>query len=583
MFFLDKIFFAALAGIPLLVLIYFLHRKLRTVQVSSLLLWENQKKSVKSGAGLKRLPLPLTFFIEALILALLAVAATGPFILNDEKIPPLIVILDDSFSMLADNNPSPREAAEKKLLHILDYGPSRPVTLILAGNTPKLLGEGEAGSGRLKPLLEKWRCREVSADIPGALLFARRTFGGKHDILILTDHKPPQSGLAPGISWYSFGRARPNAAIVNAARTGFEGGDKCLIEVVNFSGKDITVPVKLDFSGDNAAEKGLLSELKIPAGQKVKHVFKLPADAGAVKVSIPGDSLEFDNSVVMLPEKKTRIRVDLSGLTPEFKKPVSKALQIVDVAVNSVDPHLLISCREVENPAEDSALWQIIFTRVAKSKAFAGPFTVDRQHPLGSGLQLDGTVWAAGSDVKRGYPVVSAGKTALVSDYTPDGRRHIIYFNFAPSHSTLQNSPNWPVLIYNLIEWRRRTLPGLVKNNFRSGEKVVFNAPPGTSEITLNAPERSVRKIVLNSPEFVIDSLAPGAYQIKAGTEKYDFRINPLAADESDLRHAATVAIDGERTEQVFRSRFVNVAWVFILPALGLAMLHLYLIRRSKT
>ena len=113
MFFIDKIFFSTLIAVPILVLIYFLHRKVKTVQISSLILWENQLKSVKSGAGIKAMPLPFRFFLEALMLILLALAAAGPFLVANEKVPALTVILDDSFSMRAGLTQTPRELAKK--------------------------------------------------------------------------------------------------------------------------------------------------------------------------------------------------------------------------------------------------------------------------------------------------------------------------------------------------------------------------------------------------------------------------------------------------------------------------------------
>ena len=131
---------------------------------------------------------------------------------------------------------------------MLSSNPARPVRLILAGPSPRLLDEADSASGKIKHLLAKWQCEQTSADIDEALLFARRTFGGKNDILILTDRKPDFKQLPPGMNWFAFGRPLGNRAIINATRTSFPQGDKCLVEVVNYSAETAAVPIRVEFT-----------------------------------------------------------------------------------------------------------------------------------------------------------------------------------------------------------------------------------------------------------------------------------------------------------------------------------------------
>jgi hypothetical protein len=73
----------------------------------------------------------------------------------------------------------------------------------------------------------------------------------------------------------------------------------------------------------------------------------------------------------------------------------------------------------------------------------------------------------------------------------------------------------------------------------------------------------------------------PGDYVLEAGKEKYKFRVNPLSADESDLRRCGSIRLEGEKNENIYRKRFMNIAWMFLLAVLALSAWHLYLIRRS--
>lgn len=579
MFFVDKIFFTALISLPILLLIYFLHRKLKSVQVSSLIFWENQLKSVKSGAGIKAMPLPLKFFIEALMLILLVLAAAGPFLISGEKVPMLTVILDDSFSMLARPGETPREQAEKALLKMLSSNPARPVRFILSGPSPLLLDEADSGSGKVRLLLKRWRCQYASADISGALLFARRTFGTKNDILILTDHKPAFKQLPPGMNWFAFGSPQSNTAIINAARTSFPQGDKCLLEIVNYSAGSKTIPLTVEFTGTQ--KKPLVFMLKTAAGEKVKQIFRLPPDAGEVKISIPDDTLKLDNTTVLLPEKRHKLRVEFKALAPDTRRLLEKALKLTEqVRFSGLKPHLLFSGKQQKmTPNGDS--WQVIFSNAPKGKAYIGPYTIDRQHPLCSGLQLDGVIWGAGSENLPGKALVMAGNMPLLNDFIYRGYRHLIFMKFSPALSTLQDSPNFPVLIYNLVQWRRKALPGLSKSNYRTGEKIIFNAPSEVRKALIDGPGGKNYSLPLNDRSCTLDLFMPGNYVLEAGKEKYKFRVNPLSADESDLRRCGSVMLEGEKNENIYRKRFMNIAWMFLLVVLALSAWHLYLIRRS--
>ena len=579
MFFVDKIFFTALISLPILLLIYFLHRKLKSVQVSSLIFWENQLKSVKSGAGIKAMPLPLKFFIEAIMLILLTLAAAGPFLISGEKVPMLTVILDDSFSMLAGTEKTPRDQAEAALLKMLSSNPPRPVRLILAGPSPLLLDETDSNSGKIKYLLRKWQCKYASSDISGALLFARRTFGAKNDILILTDRKPAFKQLPPGMNWFAFGRRSSNIAISNSTRSSFPQGDKCLIEIVNYSAGNKAIPLTVEFTGTR--KKPLVFMLKAAAGEKVKQIFRLPPNTGEIKITIPDDTLGFDNTAILLPEKRKKLRVQLKEVIPETKKLLEKVLKLTgQVRFSNIKPHLLFSGKQQKMTPEDDS-WQLIISNAAKGKAYIGPYTIDRQHPLCSGLQLDGVIWGADSGKLPGKALVLAGNTPLLSDFVYQSYRHLIFMKFSPALSTLQDSPNFPVLIYNLIQWRHKALPGLTKSNYRTGERIQFNAPSEVKKVSINGPGEKNYTLTLNDRSCTLDLFMPGDYVLEAGKEKYKFRVNPLSADESDLRNCGSVILEGEKNENIYRKRFMNIAWIFLLAVLALSAWHLYLIRRS--
>src|SRR5215470_13367773 len=99
--FTFSIAFIALLAAPALVAIYWLRNQSRERQVSSLLLWLDEKQMWDGGRRIHRLQTPLLFFLELIALILLAISAAGPMMRAGDRGRPLIIVLDDSFSMLA--------------------------------------------------------------------------------------------------------------------------------------------------------------------------------------------------------------------------------------------------------------------------------------------------------------------------------------------------------------------------------------------------------------------------------------------------------------------------------------------------
>src|SRR5215510_249364 len=113
--FTFTIAFIALLAAPALVAIYWLRNQSRERRVSSLLLWLDEKQMWEGGRMIHRLQTPLLFFLELLAILLLITAAAGPKMRAGEGGRSLVVVLDDSFSMLAGNDGSPRNRAARAL------------------------------------------------------------------------------------------------------------------------------------------------------------------------------------------------------------------------------------------------------------------------------------------------------------------------------------------------------------------------------------------------------------------------------------------------------------------------------------
>ncbi len=93
--------FIALLAVPLLVAIYFLRNRAKERQVSSLLFWLDVRQRWDGGQRIHKLQMPLLFVLELLAIFLLVMAAAKPLMRTGDAARPLVIVLDDSFSLPA--------------------------------------------------------------------------------------------------------------------------------------------------------------------------------------------------------------------------------------------------------------------------------------------------------------------------------------------------------------------------------------------------------------------------------------------------------------------------------------------------
>ncbi|HZL13555.1 MAG TPA: VWA domain-containing protein, partial [Verrucomicrobiae bacterium] len=227
----------ALATLPALAAIYILRNRFRRKQVSSLVLWRFHVQSKSGGAKVHRLQLPLLFFLELLVLALLVTAAAGPQWKLPQSARPLIIVLDDSFSMRALSDGVSAQTRAKNFLEKLFRQPPPFTRLILAGMEPRSLGSIAKNWREVDESLSQWKCLSPNAAIDSAITLAAELGKQQANILVLTDHKPDDEKFSsPRLEWRAFGLPLDNFAVVNASRTAFGKQDRCLLEIANFSG-----------------------------------------------------------------------------------------------------------------------------------------------------------------------------------------------------------------------------------------------------------------------------------------------------------------------------------------------------------
>lgn len=564
--FTIPIAFLAIAAIPVLAAIYWLRNRARDREVSSLFLWMDERQKWDGGRKVERLRTPLSFFLELLAILLLILAAAGPMMRASDRGQSLIVVLDDSFSMQAGNPQSPYQQARRAIEGELRNNSYDRVRFVLAGETPQLLGEMAPETNTPADLLANWHCNHSRADMDEAIAFAFEIGGSRARILAVSDHAPAEPPADGRMQWWSFGSSSQNFAFINALRNRQDTKDRVLLEIANLS----------DRAGQTNLTIGAGPPQTISLGPRESKQFRLALDANApaLRASLGPDVLDVDNQIILFPEPRKEVATDVRIDDGRIRTLFERALEsLPEAKIGAPNPNLVLTDQAARAAGEKTA-WTLQILSEASASSFLGPFVLDRSHPLTDGLQLGGVIWGGGqSQALAGAPVILAGNIPLLTDLERAGR-HELQLRFRPDLSTVQQTPVFPILLANLIEWRKQALPGLRESNLRMGAQASLALPVDRNTVTITDPAGARREAKAEENEVLISADLRGAYEISDGEKKYEFAVNAIDAAESDLSRASTGQWGNWARSTEFEWEYSNIAWIFLLLALLVLVIH---------
>lgn len=585
MIFTTPLMLLGLLALPVLAAVYLLRSKSRRVEVSSLAFWLDRRSPRHGGRIVQRMQTPLCFFLEFAAITLLVLAAAGPAVRVPDAVRPLVVVLDDSYSMLARplaasgdpaGGPTVREQAAEALAAELRRG-NYATRFVLAGVRPRLAGEPVTEPGRAARVLERWTCQSPLADLPAAVALAAEVGGPAARILVLTDRAPEVEPSGGQVQWWALGSPLPNMAFTAAHRTRSADGERVLLEVANLS--DAPAATTLTLEGAHLAAADTRT-VRLDAGAATQLFLNLPAGAPPLEATLADDALAIDNRVLLLPDgtEPLRVRVDIAG--DALREAVSRALAATAGTMEvTVQPELVVTDRP--RPMIGGA-WQLDILPAADAVAFAGPFVVDQNHALARGLSLHRAVWSAGSDTAaEGFPVITAGNVPLLTESeAPAGGRRL-RMAFDARLSNVQDTPDWPILFANLVEWRRAGLPGIRTPNVRLGQMVPVVLPDEPEGVQLTLPSGLRRGIETQGRRIDLPAEEVGLHTIRAGEVEYRFASNALSREASDLTACRSGRWGNWDDSPAHQERRAGLAWLFLLPALAVLAGHLVVVAKS--
>lgn len=519
-----------LLAVPMVLVLHYYRRRLPERRVAALFLYAERPLQAASGRTRSRLLRSPSLWCELLAALLFGLWLAAP-VAGGSPTRHLVVVLDDSASMQAGGAANARIALQQATRQL---AAADRLTVLRSGEPPETLLGPRARPAELSTALERWQPRQGRHDVLPALRLAIELSEPGDDLRFFTDE--PIAVVPDGIAVEAFGRAEPNAAILVAERgLGRDGGEVARLRVGGFAGLTATT-LSLRLGNQELPAKQLdLSqgpvELEIPLGN----------ERGPLHASLATDSLLLDNDVWLLGERIPVVAIaDLLPANRRNNLGLERALAAI-AGHRPVPSAAMAQLILTERPGSASVgqLELVLPPPAGEPSAYAGPFAIDRSHPWVDGLALQGVVVQCSPMPLPGQALIAVGPQALLSEeFLPAGRR--LWLNLDASAGNFVRSPDWPLLLANLIESCRSEVPGPERRQLRLGEELRFRrdlADPEQRAVQLRSPQGDMRAGSGNrTVAFLPDT--PGLHAVvdASGRVLAEYAVRFLDPAESDLQ-----------------------------------------------
>ena len=556
MYFANPVGLLGLLSLPVIAGIHLYHRRFPPRLVAGLHLWGVEVRQPTAGRKRDSLPITPSLLIELLAALVLTLILSQPRAGDGRSVSHLVAVLDNSASMasVGGDGVSCRDRAVDEIRRRMN-SESRDsvVTVILTGRRPVMLAGPAVKWEEAEQRLDRWAPSDTRHDMLPALDMASQMAESGGDVLFVTDTLPgEQQRIQPDIEVVAVGQSLSNVAITAARwtldRTNRTG--QVFARIANLGPR----PVEVRVTGVSGAEGLFSSQLTLSAAGEESFQTSVPAGTGQLELRIEsdGDPLAIDNRVSLIEPRLRVVRV--ANLLPQDSFSGRSCRRVLDAVPDLVetpasDADLVIGPAS-ELPESRGSLWWLGVgldqsTDAAKLPArdLLGPYLIEKRHPLMQGILLGGVVWAGVQAVPyAGSPLISAGDHWLLMQL--DGTETTAYLlNIELQRSNLTDSPDWPILMSNLIELRRSSLPGLERWNYRLNENISFRLFADAVE-SEQAAERALalkstrgsRPLARSPVVDVPPPASPGVYTVLDGPEQFgQFAVNFFDPEESTL------------------------------------------------
>ena len=546
-----------LLSLPTIAFIHLYQRRYPPLQVAGLHLWANEKQVRMPGRKRERLPITKTLILELLAALVLSLVMADPRVAAWDRVTHLVAILDHSASMLGEASAGRTyrdvalDALEQRLQQ-LDR--NSVVTLIRTGSIPITLCR-RATLDEARKTMADWQPGAPTHRLASAWEELGRQFvddGGR--MLFLTDTLPLRASLPANLEVVAVGRKTANVAI-NAARWTFDqttGKGEIYIRLQNTSPTPLTGVLK----GQLATRQAVFEQkVTLNSQQAAPFTFTVPGGLQRVDVEFlcAEDGLPIDNRVTLIEPHLRSVKVAVNLPEGAAKRLFSRVLKVLpEVTLTNAEQAQLQIAPAATSPPAKPQTWFLgvgpLKPEAADRKAakdLAGPFLLEKRHALLEGITLGGVVWGGVQPLSGQYiPLISTGSNTLLAQLRGLSTTGFV-MNLDFTRTNLPESPDWPVLMNNLLEMRRDALPGLRRWNYRLGEVVrlrLYEGEDPRPDAPVVLKSGAGTRTLTRESVLEISGLDQTAiYELTEGTESLgQFAVNFFDATESNLQTLST-------------------------------------------
>lgn len=521
----------AFASVPLILIIHMFRSRFQPKKMAGLFLWTAPAVDPSTGRRLHRLEATRSLIAELILAILLSLLCCDLQLNEAPTADHRILILDSTAAMQArDSDTDTLQATRQRAADLVqDLSSSSRVTVITSGQNPQVIcGPAGLTSEALKAI-ESWLPIRRTHSLDSTLTLALELSGPKGTPHIISDR---ERGNDQRFVWHALGTPLANAGFLATRRTrGPSDSDRVFARIAAHSTRKMSSVMTVLVEGT------VVQTHRLQFGDDGEQRLAFDVDAGDndIVLRISDDALSIDNLSRLLRPERRILDVVINLQDPDSVDAIQNALdatQSTRVVKQGEPAHIIFTDDEKDLQDRSPNDWVCLFSggkdTPKEAENWVGPFLMDQSHVLTQGLSLDGVVWGGvlPSMQPDCHPLILAGETVLLGEKQIGDRRNLI-FNMRLNSGNLTRSPDWPVLIQNIVSERRRDIEGMERVNLRAGDdarlklvegtsvKVIHTRPDGSTQDY--APRRRVR---LSALEEV------GLHTVQSGDTTYRLSVN---------------------------------------------------------
>ncbi len=531
-----------LALVPIIIL-YMLRPEREIELVPSNYLWQQMQEQLMAVKKISKLKKNLLLLLDILIVLFITALLLGLFINVDQESKEVVILLDGSMSMNAnDIKPSRFARAQTEAIAYIDkLADDSMVSLIYLANQPELVYHQQSGkrvikSGikKLKPSYNEWQTADLKTFLNGLNL------SENSQLIYFGDRNLSFAEV--------FLLKRDDNNLILKELTANQSQDELLVmaTVDNRGSGAQTVEISLyndkDYLETVAVEVAARSEAKV-------FFSPLPTGFTNLRAEIDNeDILALDNTRFLVRQGATIPKVAFISDGNFF---VEKFLALKDFEVYKMSPkdysqldgfdlYIFDSFLPKNLPVDGNMLFLDPPSTIAdlgvdvkgyvenpqfdKTEHSINKFTENSSFKLRSSWLYD---VGAGKDT-----ILKAMDGALALDFMKD-RQRIVIFGFDFRYSDLPLDTQFPIYMNNIFTYllsQKMT----AENSYKLGQVVLINSLPTASEIKVIKPDK--KQVLLNDSDNGVfkDANLLGIYKIEQAGKSAYFAVNPTVYDEND-------------------------------------------------